>query len=263
MIVIQTNKMIQASSWSLTGKTALITGGTKGIGAATAWEFLALGASVIIVSRTQSDIDRMVAEAAGYPLTGVAADVSAADGRDRIVNYLQVKGQPPDILVNNVGTNIRKPFLDMSAADRDVVFNTNLVSTLELTRLLFPLLTTRAGASVINVASVAGVIDAGTGAAYGISKAAELHVTRILANEWGVHGIRVNAVSPWFTETPLTEPLLQNDELINRVRARTPLGRIAQAHEMASVIAFLAMDKSSYITGQNIVVDGGLTTRAL
>jgi tropinone reductase I len=85
----------------------------------------------------------------------------------------------------------------------------------------------------------------------------------VLANEWGVHGIRVNTVSPWFTETPLTEPLLKKPEIVAKVLARTPLGRIAKASEMANVIAFLAMEKSSYLTGQNIIVDGGMTTRAL
>lgn len=255
---------MNTNTWSLIGKKALVTGATKGIGLATAWELMSLGAEVVIVSRHQSDINRVIEEAKffKYKISGVEADVSTKEGRLKINHQIMHLGGL-DILVNNVGTNIRKSFLDSEEEEMDYVFKTNLTSGIELTKLMFPFLKQSKSASIINVASVAGSIDAGTGAAYGISKGAEIQLTRVLANEWAVHGIRVNAVSPWFTETPLTEALLKKPEVVAKVLARTPLGRIAQASEMAHVIAFLAMDKSSYLTGQNIIVDGGLTTRAL
>jgi tropinone reductase I len=255
---------MNTNTWSLIGKKALVTGATKGIGLATAWELMSLGAEVVIVSRHQSDINQVIEEAKHfkYKISGVEADVSTKEGRLKINHHIVHLGGL-DILVNNVGTNIRKSFLDSEEEEMDYVFKTNLTSGIELTKLMFPFLKESKAASIINVASVAGSIDAGTGAAYGISKGAEIQLTRVLANEWGVHGIRVNAVSPWFTETPLTEPLLKKPEIVAKVQARTPLGRIAKASEMANVIAFLAMEKSSYLTGQNIIVDGGMTTRAL
>jgi tropinone reductase I len=253
------------TTWSLIGKKALVTGSTKGIGLAAAWELMSLGAEVIIISRHQTDIDQVLTEAKkfSYKISGVEADVSTKEGRDKIYKSVVRLGGQLDILVNNVGTNIRKSFLDMTEEEMDSVFKTNLTSGIELTKLMFLFLKESKAASIINVASVAGFIDAGTGAAYGMSKGAEIQLTRVLANEWGIHGIRVNAVSPWFTETPLTEPLLNKPEIVGKVLSRTPLGRIAKASEMANVIAFLAMDKSSYLTGQNIIVDGGMTTRAL
>jgi NAD(P)-dependent dehydrogenase (short-subunit alcohol dehydrogenase family) len=256
---------MNTNTWSLIGKKALVTGSTKGIGLAAAWELMSLGAEVMIVSRHQADIDQVLAEAKkmNYEIFGVEADVSTKEGREKIYKSVVQLGSRLDILVNNVGTNIRKSFLDTTEEEMDGVFKTNLTSGVELAKSMFPFLKESNAASIINVASVAGSVDAGTGAAYGISKGAEIQLTKVLANEWGVHGIRVNTVSPWFTETPLTEPLLKKPEIVAKVQARTPLGRIAKASEMANVIAFLAMEKSSYLTGQNIIVDGGMTTRAL
>ena len=143
------------------------------------------------------------------------------------------------------------------------IFEVNLFSVVEMCRLCFPLLLRGSNASVVNVASVAGSVDVQSGAPYGMTKAAEIQLTRHLAAEWAPHNIRVNAISPWYTVTPLTEAVLTQPERLNRIIARTPLGRVAQAEEMAGVVAFLAMDKASYITGQNIAVDGGMMIKGL
>lgn len=252
------------NTWTLSGKQALVTGSTKGIGLATAWELMKLGAEVIIVSRHQSDIDGVVkeAKAANYLIHGVEADLSTEEGRAILFKKVKKMGGL-NILVNNVGTNIRKPFLETGEAVMDIIFKTNLTSSFEVTKMMFPFLSESKSASIINVTSVAGSIDVGTGPAYAMSKAAEIQLTKVLANEWAEYGIRVNCVSPWFTEKPLTESLLAKEDVLKKIVERTPLGRVAKASEMANVIAFLAMEKSSYLTGQDIVVDGGRSVRAL
>ncbi len=119
------------------------------------------------------------------------------------------------------------------------------------------------GASVVNVASVAGRVDVGSGAPYGMTKAALIQLSRNLAVEWARHGIRVNAVSPWYTDTPLVETVLNNPDRLQRIIDRTVLERVAQPEEVAAVAAFLAMDKASYITGQNIEIDGGMAAKGI
>ncbi len=251
--------------WTLSGKRALITGGTKGIGLAAAEEMLALGAEVFIVARDEAQVTAQVAawQSAGLPASGMAADVTSPEERQRIAQTLEEQWGQLDVLVNNVGTNIRKSFADYSETEYRSVFETNLFSAVGLTQLLFPLLQKGHNAAVINVSSVAASVDVRSGAPYGMTKAAELQLTRNLAVEWAPLGIRVNAVSPWYTRTPLAAPVLQQPERLEVILRRTPLNRIAEPEEVAAAIAFLAMDKASYITGQNLIVDGGMTISGL
>jgi Tropinone reductase 1 len=143
------------------------------------------------------------------------------------------------------------------------VLEVNLIAPFELSRELYPLLKKSGSASLINISSVAGIMDAQTGAPYGMSKAGIIQLSRSLASEWAGSYIRVNTVSPWFTETPATIGILSNQEKLSHIVARTPQRRVAKDVEIAAAAAFLAMDKSSYITGQNIVVDGGTTISIL
>lgn len=251
--------------WTLAGKRALITGGSKGIGLATADEFLALGAEVLIVARGQEELERVVSEraAAGLTIDGVQADVGSAAGRQMVLDAVRYRWDGLDVLVNNAGTNIRRPTVEYAAEEVVHIFAVNFTSAYELARALHPLLCRGNGAAVINVASVAGMLDVGSGSPYGATKAAMLQMTRNLAGEWARDGIRVNAVSPWYTETPLASPVLRDPERLDRILKRTPLARIATADEVAAAIAFLAMDKASYITGENLVVDGGMTIKGL
>lgn len=251
--------------WTLAGKRALITGGSKGIGLAAADEFLALGAQVLIVARGETELARVVGEraGAGLPIDGVAADVGTPAGLQTIVDAVRYRWDALDVLVNNAGTNIRRPTVDYSTEQARQILDTNFLSAFELSRLLHPLLCRGAGATVINVASVAGTLDVGSGTPYAASKAAMIQLTRNLAGEWARDAIRVNAVSPWYTETPLAAPVLQDPVRLDRIVQRTPLARIATADEVAAAIAFLAMDKASYITGTNLVVDGGMTIKGL
>jgi Tropinone reductase 1 len=252
-------------AWNLTGKTALVTGGSRGIGKAIVTEFLALGAEVLFTARSSDEITTMEkALKAIHPgISGLTADVSDAGDRKKVLEWMDQKWGRLDILVNNAGINIRKASNDYTSSEFMQVLDINLLAPFELCRTLFPLLVKSKGASVINISSVAGSFDVQTGAPYGMSKAGLIQLSRNLASEWASHSIRVNTVSPWFTETPLTGGLLSNPDRLQAITSRTPLRRIAQSEEMAAAVAFLAMDKSSYITGHNLSVDGGATIRLL
>lgn len=251
--------------WNLKNKKAVITGSTKGIGKAVAEEYLSLGADVFISARTKKDIDYLLKDwnDKGYIVYGFAADLSSKTERGKFIDAVKEVWNSLDILVNNVGTNIRKKFLDVTEEEYRLLIETNMFSTMHITKALFPLLKESGSASVINITSIAGSFDLGTGTPYGMSKAAEMQMARHLASEWAQYKIRVNSIAPWFIRTPLTEGLLSNPDWYDRIIAKTPLGRVGSVDEISSLAAFLAMDKSSYITGQSITVDGGTSARLL
>lgn len=251
--------------WNLNGKYALVTGGTKGIGKATVQEFLKLGAEVLFTSRTQKDIDLLLEELKGdgKKVHGLVADATVAGDRKRMHDFIEKEWGKLDILVNNAGINIRKKANDYFEEEFKKVIEINLNAPFETRRKLYSFLKKGGNSKIVNVASSAAMQDVGTGTPYAMSKAGLLQLTRSLAVEWAADGIRVNAVSPWFTVTPLTEGLLSERDRMDPIIRRTPLKRVAEASEMAAIIAFLAMDKSSYITGQNIVADGGMSINAI
>jgi Tropinone reductase 1 len=251
--------------WDLQGKRAMITGGTKGIGKAIAEEFLALGAEVMIVARDKPVLDQLVRlwQAEGRLVTGVAGDVAKAADRDKIIASIEERWGALDVLVNNAGTNVRKKIEEYTQEEMRLVLEVNLFAAVELSRMCLSYLRRGTGSCVINISSLSGSVDTRSGAPYGMSKAALIQLSRNLAVEWAEYGIRVNTVSPSYTETPLTETVLKNPDRLQNIIDRTPLGRVAQADEIAPAVAFLAMDKASYITGQNIVLDGGLLAKGL
>jgi tropinone reductase I len=241
-------------AWDLKNKTALVTGGTKGIGKAIVLEFLALGANVIAVARSKESIEALKKEVVSRKLKVISADLSTPKGIKKVVDSVDKL----DILVNNVGMNIRKKLVEFEEGDFNKIVSTNLYSTYELTRLCHPLLKTSQG-TVISISSVAGMTHLKSGVIYGMTKAALIQFTRNIAVEWALDGIRVNAVSPWYIYTPLTEGVLANPDFHAEVIARTPMRRIGMPEEVAAAVAFFAMNKASFITGQNMAVDGGFT----
>ncbi len=247
--------------WNLKGKKALITGGTKGIGLAIAEEFLFLGAEIFIAARDQKLISRKINswKRKGYKASGIAADLSNAEEREKVFSEVYKNWKKLDLLVNNVGMNIRKKTVEFSKEEYERVLYTNLISTFEMCRMFHPLLKKSKNGSVVNMSSVAGLTHLRTGSPYGMSKAAMDQLTRNLAVEWAEDKIRVNSIAPWYIDTPLVEKLMKDQSYYNSVIERTPMKRIGKPEEVASLAAYLCMDKSSYITGQTIAVDGGFS----
>ncbi len=245
--------------WSLKGKTAFITGGTKGIGLEIVSDFLKLGASVITISRSEDNVALILDRFKGEALDAFVCDVSVKESRQDVIKVLGKKLERLDILVNNAGTNIRKKSFEYSDEEIRQLFELNYFATVDFCRGLLPLLRLSPGASIVNISSIASVLDVGTGFPYGSAKSAMNQFSKSLAAEWGKYKIRVNAVLPWFIKTPLTEGYLADEERYERIIRRTPLNRVGTPDEVSALVAFLAMDISSYISGQTIAVDGGVT----
>jgi len=243
------------------GKRIIITGGTKGIGKATTSEFLKHGAEVLFVARNKVLINRQLTEykSSGYKVSALSADLSKDSGINKLVNAVSKKWSSVDVLVNNVGFNIRKKTIDYSTYEVISILNTNLLSAFNLSTRLYPLLRKSGNSAIINVSSVAGLTSLKTGSPYAITKAGLIQLTKNLAVEWAENNIRVNAVAPWYIKTHLTEKLLSDKSFLKSVLNRTPMKRYGKPEEVANVILFLASDAASFITGQCIAVDGGFS----
>ncbi|NBC08897.1 MAG: SDR family oxidoreductase [Bacteroidetes bacterium] len=248
--------------WTLEGKTAIVTGASKGIGKATTETFLQLGAEVLFLARSE-DLIREAEQkykSQGYKAYGMVLDIGDATARAAIVQKAKELWGKVDILVNNVGTNVRKPTLEATFDDLQHVMDVNTGTAFDLSVRLHPLLVKGGESSVVNVASIAGKTGVmWTTAIYAMSKAAMDRMTKYLAVDWGGDNIRVNSVDPWFIATSRVDRVLKDEDKLRQIQEATPLGRVGEPEEVAQTIAFLAMPASSYLTGLNVRIDGGFS----
>lgn len=252
-----------ATLWRLDGCNAIVTGASKGIGLATAEQLLERGARVLLVARSNKPLEqehqRLSERYGQQQVHMLSADVSTNEGRDAIAQWSQQHFSTLNLLINNVGTNIRKPALNYSAEEYLHIFNTNLHSSYQLSCLLHAQLKNTQHAAIVNVGSVAGITHLRTGAPYGMTKAALVQLGKNLAVEWAKDQIRVNTMAPWYIETPLAQQVLKDPAYLQEVLQRTPLQRVGRVHEAAAAIVFLCLPAASYISGQCLVVDGGFS----
>jgi NAD(P)-dependent dehydrogenase (short-subunit alcohol dehydrogenase family) len=247
----------------LSDKVALITGASRGIGRSIAETFVREGARVVICGRKQAALDE-VAREIGAGVKPIACHVGRPDDLQRMVEEAVNSFGRIDILVNNAGTNVAQgPCLEVDESKFDKMIEVNLKSAFRLIKLLAPGMCERGNGSIINVASVSGLRPQLHGLLYSTTKAALIMMTQVYALELGARGVRVNTISPGLIQTSLSEYYWKDDERNADRFSKQPVARIGQPPEVAEVALFLASDRSSYLTGQNIVVDGGFLLPAL
>lgn len=238
--------------FDLTGKTAIVTGGTRGIGFAIAKALQHAGASVVVCSESAADSTEA---AARLGVAGIQCDVTKDDQLEELINFTQSRFGSIDVLVCNAG--ITGVAGSSSLDDFDKVVAVNLRSMVALTNLALPHMAGRAGASAILISSLSGLRGNGAINAYALAKAGVAQLARNLAVQWGPKGIRTNAISPGLIRTEFSQSLMENAEFMERRMQMTPLRRVGEPEDIAGVALFLASRASAYVNGHNLVVDGG------
>ncbi|PIA40437.1 hypothetical protein AQUCO_02500263v1 [Aquilegia coerulea] len=248
--------------WSLTGMTALVTGGTKGIGHAIVEELAGLGATIHTCARNETEINQVLHNwnLLGFPVTGSVCDVSVRAQREKLVEEVSsiFKGKL-NIFVSNAGTNIMKQATECTAEDFSFLMSTNFESAYHLCQLAHPLLKASGQGNIVFISSVAGVFAFPACSIYAATKGAINQITKNLACEWAKDNIRTNSIAPGFIKTPLVEGIMEDEEFVREFTSRVPLRRVGEPKEISSVVAFLCLPAASYITGQVICADGGIT----
>jgi NAD(P)-dependent dehydrogenase (short-subunit alcohol dehydrogenase family) len=253
---------LSPAQFDLRNKVAVVTGASKGIGESMARLLAAAGAKVVVSSRKQEAVDEVAnaIRSAGGEATGVAAHVGdMAQVKTLVEKTLQLYGGA-DILINNAATNpVFGPVVECDEGAFDKIMAVNVKAPFELAKLLYPVMKSRGGGSVINISSIGGVSPEPSLGIYSVSKAALISLTQVMAKEWGKDNIRVNVICPGLIQTKFSQALWQNEQILKHFLKATPLGRVGQPDEIGALALFLASDLSSYCTGGVFMADGGLT----
>jgi NAD(P)-dependent dehydrogenase (short-subunit alcohol dehydrogenase family) len=249
---------------STSRQTALVTGASYGVGAATALALARAGFAVAVSARSTENLAQTMAklEATGARVVPLVLDLNSQSSIERAMADVIAAFGRLDLLVNNAGGNLRKLAVDVAPADWDVVMATNLRGAFFLSQQVGRhLIANGRQGAIVNIASTHGLVGAAERSVYGISKGALIQMTRMLAIEWAAHGIRVNAIAPGRLDTPSPSRAARtgDPDYMAAMRARIPLNRLATAEEVAAAVCYLASPQAASITGQTLVLDGGVT----
>lgn len=249
------------NKFDMSGKVAIVTGASKGIGEAMARGLAEFGASVVVSSRKQEAVDEVASalQKDGLQAKGIACHVAREDQRKLLVEKTLDEFGRIDILINNAGTNpYFGPIEDMPSELYQKTMDINLNAALELSRLIFPEMKKVGGGSVIHISSIEGIHASAGFAAYNLSKAGLIMLAKNQAAEWGKDNVRVNVICPGLVKTKLSYALWADERNLKKFEDKIPMKRMAQPDEMAGLAVFLASDASSYMTGSVLVNDGGI-----
>lgn len=246
---------------SLAGKKALVTGASRGIGAAIATALSEAGADVALLARSQHDLDRLAADLRtfGNTIIPISCDVTDVDAVDAACDAVLDRMEHVDILVNNAGGPLlHAPALELGNHGWQNVLDLNLTSVFVFSRNIGAAMVARGTGTIINIASIVSLRSMPYLMSYCVAKAGVVSLTQALASEWGQYGVRVNAISPGFIKTDLNRALFENPEFGELAVETAPMGRWGQPEDVVGAVLWLASEASRYVTGANIAVDGGI-----
>lgn len=246
------------SAKPLAGKRALVTGASRGIGAAIAARLAAEGVHVGLVARGVDDLAVVAAGIDGSTSVHAADITDAAQSEAAVRAFVDAHGGV-DVLVNNAGGNVRATAEDTSLELWERLVRLGLTAPFHWSSLCAPSMRAAGWGRIVNMGSVAGMTALPTGAAYASAKAGLAQLTKNLAREWGGDGVTVNLIAPWYVRTPLTEPVLSDPAFMDAVLASTPTGRIGTPEEVAAAVAFLCGPEAGWLNGASIPLDGGFS----
>lgn len=248
-----------SATFDLSGKTAIVTGGGRGIGRSIALGLADSGANVVVTARSEDQLASVVEEiqAKGGKALAVAADLMKLEQIPTIVSETVKSFGKVDILINNAARSFMRPLMDLREDGYDKIFDVNVKAAFFLSREAAGEMTKQGGGHIVNITTV-GAVRGGAGMGiYHASKAALTMLTKCMAVEWVGMNINVNAVGPGLTKTPFSQPIWSNPDIEAAITSRIPKGRLAEPEEVVGAVLFLCTENAKYITGETIYVDGG------